>query len=209
MDIFSFTYIILSFQILELITALRASVTAIASTVNSTCNRVPELRPISTRVIVPIFMIPPRPLPNQNSHFIISPAMVRVRRTNNRVIVRGKRRHFVIELKLKRKRKRKTSLYIYKFLSKKFSNYSFNFFFVKKIYSNYSFNFYFVKKIYLNFSNSIELFIQFYFKKKISNYYFRKNVQLFIRILFHEKFIQYTSEKNLSEFNKFNRVSAL
>src|SRR6266542_330531 len=114
MDIFSFTYIILSFQTLELITALRAGVTAIASTVNSTCNRVPELRPISTRVIVLIFMIPPRPLPNQNSHFIISPAMARARRTNNRVIARGKRRHFVIELKLKRKGKRKTSLYIYK-----------------------------------------------------------------------------------------------
>src|SRR6266540_969189 len=166
MNIFFFTYIILSFQTLELITALRAGVTAIASTVNSTCNRVPELRPISTRVIVPIFMIPPRPLPNQNSHFIISPAMARARRTNNRVIARGKRRHFVIELKLKRKGKRKTSLYIYKFLSKKFSNYSLNFSFAKKIYSNYSFNLYFAKKIYLNFSNLIELFIQFYFKKK-------------------------------------------
>src|SRR6266498_3291610 len=170
MDIFSFTYIILSFQTLELITALRASVTAIASTVNSTCNRVSELRTILTRVIVPIFMIPPRPLLNQNSHFIISPAMARTRRMNNRVIARGKRRHFVIELKLKRKGKRITSLYIYKFLSKKFSN--------------YSFNFSFVKKFTLNFSNSIELFIQFYFKKKISNYYFRKNVQLLIRIYF-------------------------
>src|SRR6266498_4473225 len=132
MNIFSFTYIILSFQTLELITALRTDVTAIASTINSTCNRVPELRLILTRVIVPIFMIPSRPLLNQNSHFIISLAMVRVRRTNNRVIVRGKRRHFVIELKLKRKEKRKTSLYIYKFLSKKFLNYLFNFFFVKK-----------------------------------------------------------------------------
>src|SRR6266498_274389 len=132
MDIFSFTYIILSFQTLELITALHTSVTAIASTVNNTCNRVLELRPISTRVIVPIFMIPSRPLLNQNSHFIISSAMVKVRRMNNRVIIRGKRRHFVIELKLKRKGKKKTSLYIYKFLSKKFSNYSFNFSFVKK-----------------------------------------------------------------------------
>src|SRR6266540_3542730 len=116
MDIFSFTYIILSFQTLELITALRVDVTAIASTVNNTCNRVPELRSILTRVIVPIFMIPPHPFLNQNSHFIISPAMARVRRTNNRVIVKGKRRHFVIELKLKRKGKRKTSLYIYKFI---------------------------------------------------------------------------------------------
>src|SRR6266542_4268938 len=187
MDIFSFTYIILSFQTLELITALRVSVTAIASTVNNTCNRVPKLRPILTRIIVPIFMIPFRPLPNQNSHFIISLAIARARRMNNRVIARGKRRHFVIELKLKRKGKRKTSFYIYKFLSKKFSN--------------YSFNFYFTKKIYLNFSNSIELFIQFYFKKKISNYYFRKNVQLFIQILFRKKFIQYTSEKNLSKFS--------
>ena len=42
MNIFSFIYIILSFQTLELITALRASVIAIASTVNSTCNRVSE-----------------------------------------------------------------------------------------------------------------------------------------------------------------------
>src|SRR6266542_2516142 len=218
MDIFSFTYIIFSFQTLELITALHAGVTSIASTVNSTCNRVPELRPISTRIIVPIFMIPPRPFPNQNSHFIISPAMARARRTNNRIIVRSKRRHFVIELKLKRKEKRKTSLYIYKFLSKKFLNYSSNFFFAKKnlfefsnylsnfsfakkIYLNYSFNLYFMKKIYLNFSNSIELFIQFYFKKKISNYYFRKNVQLLIRILFREKFINYIFEKNLSEFS--------
>src|SRR6266540_2125326 len=132
MDIFSFTYIILSFQTLELITALYAGVTAIASTVNSICNRVPELRPISTKVIVLIFMIPSRPLLNQNSHFIISSAMVRVRKMNNRVIARGKRRHFVIELKLKKKEKRKTFLYIYKFLSKKFSNYSFNFSFVKK-----------------------------------------------------------------------------
>src|SRR6266498_5181816 len=131
-DIFSFTYIILIFQTLELNTALHTGVTAIASTVNSTCNRVSELRSISTRVIVPIFMIPPHPLLNQNSHFIISSAMVRARRTNNRVIVRGKRRHFVIELKLKRKGKRKTSLYIYKFLSKKFLNYLFNFSFVKK-----------------------------------------------------------------------------
>ncbi len=88
MDIFSFTYIILSFQTLELITALHADVTAIASTVNSTCNRVSELRSILTRIIVPIFMIPPYPLLNQNSHFIISPAMVRVRRTNNRVITK-------------------------------------------------------------------------------------------------------------------------
>src|SRR6266542_6932491 len=132
MDIFSFTYIILSFQTLELITTLRAGVIAIASTVNSTCNRVSELRSISIRVIVPIFMIPPCLLLNQNSHFIISPVIARVRRTNNRVIVRGKRRHFVIELKLKRKEKRKTSLYIYKFLSKKFSNYSLNFSFLKK-----------------------------------------------------------------------------
>ncbi len=132
MDIFSFTYIILIFQTLELITTLRTGVTVIANTVNSTCNRVSELRPISTRVIVPIFMIPSYPFPNQNSHFIISPAMARMRKTNNRIITRGKRRHFVIELKLKRKEKRKTSLYIYKFLSKKFSNYSFNFSFVKK-----------------------------------------------------------------------------
>src|SRR6266540_2299861 len=132
MDMFSFTYIILSFQTLELITALHASITAIASTVNSTCNRVSKLRPISIRVIVLIFMIPSRPLLNQNSHFIISPAMTKVKRTNNRVIARGKRRHFVIELKLKKKEKRKTSLYIYKFLSKKFLNYSFNFSFVKK-----------------------------------------------------------------------------
>src|SRR6266542_4933982 len=145
MDIFSFTYIILSFQTLEFITALHVGITAITSIINSTCNRVPELRPISTRIIVSIFMISSHPLPNQNSHFIISPAMVRVRRTNNRVIMRGKRRHFIIELKLKRKEKRKTFLYIYKFLSKKFSN--------------YSFNLYFTKKIYLNFSNSIELFI--------------------------------------------------
>src|SRR6266498_4715099 len=137
MDIFSFTYIILSFQTLKLITALHISVTAIASTINSTCNRVPELRPILTRIIVPIFMISPCLLPNQNSYFIISPAIVRMRRTNNKVIVRGKRRHFVIELKLKRKGKRKTFLYIYKFLSKKFSNYSFNFFFAKKIYLNF------------------------------------------------------------------------
>src|SRR6266511_3366963 len=127
MNIFSFTYIILSFQTLELITALRANVIAIASTINSTCNRVSELRPISTRVIVLIFMIPLCPLLNQNSHFIISPAMVRVRRMNNRVIVRGKRRYFVIELKLKKKGKRKTSLYIYKFLI----------FFAKKIYLNF------------------------------------------------------------------------
>src|SRR6266498_2369086 len=132
MDIFSFTYIILSFQTLELITALRVSVTAIASTVNSTCNRVSELRPILTRIIVPIFMIPLRPLLNQNSHFIISPAMARVRRMNNRVIARDKRRHFVIELKLKRKRKRKTLFIYINFLAKKFLNYSFNFFFVKK-----------------------------------------------------------------------------
>src|SRR6266498_2048470 len=137
MDIFSFTYIIFSFQILELITALRASITAIASTVNSTCNRVSELKPILTRIIVSIFMIPSCSLLNQNSHFIISPAMTRARRTNNRVIVRGKRKHFVIKLKLKRKGKRKTSLYIYKFLSKKFLNYSFNFYFVKKIYLNF------------------------------------------------------------------------
>src|SRR6266542_2361616 len=196
MDIFSFTYIILSFQTFELITALRAGVTAIASTVNSTCNRVPELRPISTRVIVPIFMIPPRPLPNQNSHFIISPAMARARRTNNRVIARGKRRHFVIELKLKRKGKRKTSLYIYKFLSKKFSNYSFNFSFVKKFQIitlgkmfNYSFEFYFAK----NSFNILQ-------KKIYLNFLIKKNVQLLIRILFREKFIQYTLEKNLSEF---------
>src|SRR6266540_6273908 len=132
MNIFSFTYIILSFQTLELIIALCTSVIAIASIVNSTCNRVSELRPILTRVIVPKFMIPPHLLPNQNSHFIISLTMVRVRKTNNRIIVKGKRRHFVIELKLKRKGKRKTSFYIYKFLSKKFSNYSFNFSFVKK-----------------------------------------------------------------------------
>src|SRR6266542_553662 len=120
MDIFSFTYIILSFQTLELITALRAGVTAIASTVNSTCNRVSELRPISIRVIVPIFMIPPHPLLNQNSHFIISPAMVRARRTNNRVIVRGKRRHFVIKLKLKRKEKEKLPFIYINFLAKNF-----------------------------------------------------------------------------------------
>src|SRR6266498_1313341 len=137
MDIFSFTYIILSFQTLELITALRAGVTVIASTVNSTCNRVPELRSILTRVIVPIFMIPLRPFLNQNSHFIISPAMARVRRMNNRVIVRSKRRYFVIELKLKRKEKKKTSFYIYKFINKKFSNYSSNFSFAKKIYLNF------------------------------------------------------------------------
>src|SRR6266511_915447 len=132
MDIFSFTYIILSFQTLKLIIALHADITAIASTVNSTCNRVSELRPILIRVIVPIFMISPCPFLNQNSHFIISLAMTRVRKTNNRVITRGKRRYFVIELKLKRKGKRKTFLYIYKFLSKKFLNYSFNFSFVKK-----------------------------------------------------------------------------
>src|SRR6266542_1629115 len=132
MDIFSFTYIILNFQTLELITALRISVTAIVSTVNSTYNRVLELRPISIRIIIPIFMIPSRPLLNQNSHFIISIAMAKTRRMNNRVIARGKRKYFVIELKLKRKGKRKTSLYIYKFLSKKFLNYSFNFSFVKK-----------------------------------------------------------------------------
>ncbi len=64
MDIFFFTYIILSFQTLKLITALHADVTAIASTVNSTCNRVPELRPILIRIIVPIFMIPSCSLPN-------------------------------------------------------------------------------------------------------------------------------------------------
>src|SRR6266508_1918450 len=132
MDIFSFTYIILMFQTLELIIALRASVTAITNTINSTCNRVLELRPILTKVIVLKFMIPPHPLLNQNSHFIISLAMMRVKRTNNRVIARGKRRYFVIELKLKRKGKRKTSLYIYKFLNKKFLNYLFNFFFMKK-----------------------------------------------------------------------------
>ncbi len=132
---------------------MRADVTAIASNINSTCNRVLELRPILIKVIVPIFMILPHPLLNQNSHFIISPAMARVRRTNNRVITRGKRRHFVIELKLKRKEKRKTFFYIYKFLSKKFSNYSFNFSFIKNLlkFLNYLFNFYFVKKIYLNF----------------------------------------------------------
>src|SRR6266542_5515215 len=130
MDIFSFTYIILSFQTLELITTLRASITAIASTVNSTCNRVSELRSILTRIIVLKFIIFSHSLSNQNSHFIISLAMTRTRRTNNRIIMRGKRRHFIIELKLKRKGKRKTSLYIYKFLSKKFSNYSFDFFFV-------------------------------------------------------------------------------
>src|SRR6266498_4052618 len=132
MDIFSFTYLILSFQTLELITALYADITAIASIVNSTCNRVSELRPISIRVIVLIFMIPSYLLLNQNSHFIISLAMARARRINNRIIARGKRRHFVIKLKLKRKEKRKTSLYIYKFLSKKFLNYLFNFSFVKK-----------------------------------------------------------------------------
>src|SRR6266498_2667373 len=132
MDIFSFTYIIFNFQILELIIALCISITAIANTVNSTYNRILELRPISIKVIVPKFMISPHPLLNQNSHFIINPAMARVRRMNNRIITKGKRRHFIIELKLKRKGKRKTSLYIYKFLSKKFSNYSFNFSFVKK-----------------------------------------------------------------------------
>src|SRR6266508_61277 len=132
MDIFSFTYIILSFQTLELITALRAGVTAIASTVNSTCNKVSELRPILTKVIVPIFMIPPHPLLNQNSHFIISPVIVRTKKKKNKIITKSKRRHFIIELKLKRKGKRKTFLYIYKFLSKKFLNYSFNFSFVKK-----------------------------------------------------------------------------
>ena len=42
MDIFSFTYIILIFQTLKLITALHANVTAIANTVNSTCNKVLE-----------------------------------------------------------------------------------------------------------------------------------------------------------------------
>ena len=42
MDIFSFTYIIFIFQTLELVIALRAGVTAIASTINSTCNRVSE-----------------------------------------------------------------------------------------------------------------------------------------------------------------------
>src|SRR6266498_2563344 len=87
-----------------------------------------------------------------------------------------------------------------------------------------------MKKIYLNFSNSIELFIQFYFKKKFQiitlgkmfnyafkfyfvknsfnilqkkiypNFLIKKNVQLLIRILFHKKFIQYNLEKNLSEF---------
>src|SRR6266542_2497321 len=119
MDIFSFTYIILSFQTLELITTLRAGVTAITSTVNSTCNRVSELRPILIRVIISKFMISSHPLLNQNSHFIISLVMARVRRTNNKVIIRGKRRNFVIELKLKRKGKRKTFLYIYKFLCKK------------------------------------------------------------------------------------------
>ncbi len=132
MDIFSFTYIILIFQTLELITALHAGVTAIASTVNSICNRILELKPISTRVIIPKFMIPSHPFLNQNSHFIISLAIARTKRTNNKIIVKGKRRHFVIELKLKRKGKRKTSFYTYKFLSKKFLNYLFNFFFVKK-----------------------------------------------------------------------------
>ncbi len=92
MDIFFFTYIILNFQTLEFIIALHANVTAIASTINSTCNRVLELRPISTRIIVLKFMIPSSSLPNQNSHFIISSAMARVRRTNNRVIMRSKRR---------------------------------------------------------------------------------------------------------------------
>ncbi len=161
MDIFSFTYIIFSFQTLELITALHANVTAIANTINSTCNRVSELRPISIRVIVLIFMILSHPLPNQNSHFIINSAMARVRRMNNRIIARDKRRHFVIELKLKRKGKRKTSLYIYKFLSKKFLNYSFNFSFVKNLleFSNYSSNFYFTKKIYLNFQITHPIFL--------------------------------------------------
>ena len=42
MNIFSFTYIILIFQTLELIIALCTSVIAIASTVNNTCNRVSE-----------------------------------------------------------------------------------------------------------------------------------------------------------------------
>src|SRR6266498_2444762 len=179
MDIFSFTYIIFSFQTLEFITALRASVTAIASTINSTCNRVPELRPISTRVIVPIFMIPPRPLPNQNSYFIISPAMARARRTNNRVIARGKRRHFVIELKLKRKGKRKTSLYIYKFLSKKFSNYSFNIL-RKKIYPNFL-----IKKnvqllIRILFR---EKFIQYTSEKNSSEFYFAKKYSDYLLVL--------------------------
>ncbi len=115
-------------------------------------------------------MIPSHPLLNQNSHFIISLTIARVIRMNNKVIVRGKRRYFVIELKLKRKEKRKTSLYIYKFLSKKFSNYSFNFSFMKKFtwifelliqfllceknlleFWNYSSNFSFAKKNYLNF----------------------------------------------------------
>ncbi len=42
MDIFSFTYIIFSFQTLEFVITLHADVTAIASTINSTCNRIPE-----------------------------------------------------------------------------------------------------------------------------------------------------------------------
>ena len=99
---------------------MHANVTAIASTINSTCNRVSELRPISIRVIVLIFMIPSYLLLNQNSHFIISPAMTRVRKTNNRVIVRGKRRHFVIELKLKRKEKEKLPFIYINFLAKNF-----------------------------------------------------------------------------------------
>ena len=108
------------FQTLELIIALRANVTAITNTINSTCNRVLELRPILTKVIVLKFMIPPHPLLNQNSHFIISLAMTRVKRINNRVIARGKRRYFIIELKLKRKEKRKTLFIYINFLAKNF-----------------------------------------------------------------------------------------
>src|SRR6266542_318815 len=215
MDIFSYIFFYLRFQTLELITALCADVTAIASTINSTCNRVPELRPILIRVIIPIFMIPLRPLLNQNSHFIISPAMARARRTNNRVIARSKRRHFVIELKLKRKGKRKTSLYIYKFLSKKFSNYSFNFSSKKKFQIitlgkmfNYSFEFYFAKnsfnilqkKIYLNFLiKKCSITHSNFISRKIHSIYFGKK---FIRILFCKKILRLFIDFMMSHFTR-------
>ena len=91
-----------------------------------------------------------------------------------------------------------------------FSNYLSNFSFAKKIYSNYLFNFYFIKKIYLNFSNSIELFIQFYFKKKfqiiilgkIFNYsfefYFMKNL---FNILQKKIYLNFILQKKYSDYS--------
>ncbi len=95
----------------------------------------------------------------------------------------------------------------------KFSNYSSNFSFAKKIYLNFwiiQLIFPLQKKftriihlifiLWKKFTWIFLIWLNYSFKKKISNYYFRKNVQLLIRILFCEKFIQYTLKKNLSKF---------